>query len=310
MAKVCLDAGHYGKYNRSPVYPSYYESDMSWKLHNMLADELESYGIEVIKTRPNQATDRELVSRGYAAKGCDLFLSIHSNAAGSSSPRYALGIYMRDNSRETYDDYSKEIAGLLSKCVAEVMGVGSALMKREYIGDRDRNGYQDDEWYGVLQGAKQAKVPGVILEHSFHTNLESSKWLSSDDNLKKLAVAEAKVIASWFGINHKLNPKKPAKKKSLTALAKEVIAGKWGNGAVRKSRIAKAYKLGEIAYTYDQIQAKVDDILGKTKTYVVKKGDTLSKIAKKFNTTVAKLVALNKIEKPNLIMVGQKLKIR
>ena len=41
--KVCLDAGHYGKYNRSPAVSSYYESDMTWKLHNYLKKELESF---------------------------------------------------------------------------------------------------------------------------------------------------------------------------------------------------------------------------------------------------------------------------
>ena len=40
--KVCLDAGHYGKYNRSPAVSSYYESDMTWKLHNYLKKEFGS----------------------------------------------------------------------------------------------------------------------------------------------------------------------------------------------------------------------------------------------------------------------------
>ena len=47
----------------------------------------------------------------------------------------------------------------------------------------------------------------------------------------------------------------------------------------------------------------------KTTTYVVKKGDTLSHIAKRFGTTVNELVRLNNIKNPNLIYVGQKLKI-
>lgn len=41
------------------------------------------------------------------------------------------------------------------------------------------------------------------------------------------------------------------------------------------------------------------------KTYIVKLGDTLSKIAKQYNTTVDKLVSLNSIKSPNLIHVGQ-----
>lgn len=43
--------------------------------------------------------------------------------------------------------------------------------------------------------------------------------------------------------------------------------------------------------------------------YIVKKGDTLTKIAKKYNTTVDALVKANNIKNPNLIKVGQKLTI-
>lgn len=42
-----------------------------------------------------------------------------------------------------------------------------------------------------------------------------------------------------------------------------------------------------------------------TVTYKVKKGDTLSAIAKKYNTTVSKLVEINNISNPNYIVVGQ-----
>ena len=41
-------------------------------------------------------------------------------------------------------------------------------------------------------------------------------------------------------------------------------------------------------------------------TYTVKKGDTLHSIAKKYNTTVSKLMSLNpSIKNANLIYVGQ-----
>lgn len=44
-------------------------------------------------------------------------------------------------------------------------------------------------------------------------------------------------------------------------------------------------------------------------TYTVKSGDTLATIARRFNTTVANLVALNNIANPNIIRVGQVLRI-
>ena len=45
------------------------------------------------------------------------------------------------------------------------------------------------------------------------------------------------------------------------------------------------------------------------KEYVVRKGNTLSFIAKEFNTTVENIVLENDIQNPNLIYIGEKLKI-
>lgn len=45
-------------------------------------------------------------------------------------------------------------------------------------------------------------------------------------------------------------------------------------------------------------------------TYIVQKGDTLSKIAQKFNTNFVSIQKLNNIKNPNLIYVGQELRIK
>ncbi|MFF9287499.1 peptidoglycan-binding protein [Streptomyces griseosporeus] len=52
-----------------------------------------------------------------------------------------------------------------------------------------------------------------------------------------------------------------------------------------------------------------DDSTSGTTTYTVKKGDTLSAIAKRYGTTVTKLVTLNKLKDADEIAVGQKLRI-
>lgn len=44
--------------------------------------------------------------------------------------------------------------------------------------------------------------------------------------------------------------------------------------------------------------------------YIVKSGDYLGKIAKEHNTTVDKLVKINKIKNPDLIKIGQKIKLK
>ena len=44
--------------------------------------------------------------------------------------------------------------------------------------------------------------------------------------------------------------------------------------------------------------------------YTVKKGDTLSGIAKKYKTTQKQLIAWNNIKNKNLILKGQKLRVK
>lgn len=196
---VWLDAGHYGKYNRSPVVPEYYESDMNWKLHLLLKAELEKYGIQVKTTRADKAKDLALEARGKASKDADLFISLHSNAASAESTKYVVAMYQVDDNCGEMDEQSKEFAGKLAKTVGNVMGLPYQTWSTKSSADRDGNGYKDD-YYGVLRGAHAVHTPGVIIEHGFHTNTATAKWLLVDANLKKLAVAEAKTIAEWFDV--------------------------------------------------------------------------------------------------------------
>lgn len=204
MAKiVCLDAGHYGNYNRSPVHSEYYESVRMWKLTELVATELTARGISVLKTRTNQKSDLSLISRGKKAKGCDLLVSFHSNAASKPTVDYPAAMVFRDNARTDLDERSEDIGLKLAKVVESVMGTtqSARTMTRASGSDRDGNGLLDDEYYGVLEGCRQVKVPGVILEHSFHTNPEATAWLMNDANLAKLAKAEAECIAKWLGVS-------------------------------------------------------------------------------------------------------------
>lgn len=99
---------------------------------------------------------------------------------------------------------------------------------------------------------------------------------------------------------------KPKKKKSVTDIAKEIVAGKgsWGNGEIRRQKVTKA------GYDYNKVQSEVNKLLGygKSKTYTVKRGDTLYGIARSKKTTVERLVKLNNIKNPNLIHPGAKLR--
>lgn len=206
--KICLNAGHDGKYNRSPGVPEYYESDMNWKLHLMLKEELENRGFVVKLNRASQDTKMGLVQRGRASKGCNFFLSIHSNAVGSQmdeSVDRPVGIYFVDDDCGPIDEQSKALAKLLSDEVAEVMHTKqkAQIYCRLASTDLDGDGEKNDDYYSELWGAHQVGVPGVILEHSFHTNTRSAKWLLEEENLRALAIAEADALAEYFGTEDK-----------------------------------------------------------------------------------------------------------
>lgn len=183
---VCLDAGHFAAYNRSPVVPEYYESHMNWKLHLMLKAELESYGIEVWITRQDQTKDLNEYYRGTASKGADLFLSLHSNAAQRESADHPV-VYVPLNGT------GNELGNLLAGCIRNVMDTDEPY--RVAV----REGANGD-YYGVIRGATAVGTIGIILEHSFHTNTRATKWLLDDNNLAVMAKAEAEVIAAWFDV--------------------------------------------------------------------------------------------------------------
>lgn len=187
--RICLDAGHYGKYNKSPADKRYYESEIMWKLHLLQKKYLEEYGIEVVLTREELDTDRGLYDRGAASKGCALFLSDHSNAVGSTvnnSVDYPAAYCAIDGSADG-------IGMALAQCVERVIGT------KQPARIEHRRGTHGD-YYGVLRGATAVGTPGLILEHSFHTNELVARWLLDEENLDRLAKEEADTIALYYNI--------------------------------------------------------------------------------------------------------------
>lgn len=203
--KILIDCGHFAKQNPSTVCAGYYEGDQMWKLGQLLAEELARRGATVGQTRkslksplsPDVHADVRL--RGEAAKGYDVMISLHSNAAGTSSPRRVVVIHYLDASKD-----DKTFAQNLGDVVKMKMGIGelTQLYTRSLPDNPNR------EYYGVLRAAKEtAKCShAFIIEHSFHTNALSARWLMDDGNLKQLAVAEAELIMAHFGEQTKSVP--------------------------------------------------------------------------------------------------------
>ena len=189
--KICLDAGHIGStYNQSPVVKTYYESTMAWKLHLKLKAALEQRGFEVVTTRAAIDTPMDVYARGAAARGCDVFLSLHSNACDTESVDYPV-VYRAYDNQNNADTLARALA----------LSIGQLMGTRQQGRTATRRNNTGGEYYGVLRGARAAGVPVYLLvEHSFHTNTAAAKWLSVDENLNRLAEAEADLLAGYFNV--------------------------------------------------------------------------------------------------------------
>lgn len=170
---------------------------MTWQLHLLLKKYLEAKGFEVITTRTEKGKDLALYDRGKKAKGCALFMSLHSNAAYSTSEVVA-GQKHKSEYVDRVDVYAPlkgqmhDLAKLLADRIHHVMETDQGgFVKTRASGS-------GQEYYGVLRGAAAVDVPGLLVEHSFHTNEHAARWLLDQNNLDKLAKAEAEVIAAYF----------------------------------------------------------------------------------------------------------------
>lgn len=126
----------------------------------------------------------------------------------------------------------------LAKSIAKIFpGRAETLVERDDLANPARAAYMG--------------YPYRLVENGFISNGGDVKTFNSKiDEL-------AKAYLSAFGITAAKKVTTTAKKKkSITTLAKEVIAGKWGNGADRKKRLTKA------GYDYKKVQKKVNELLG------------------------------------------------
>lgn len=88
---------------------------------------------------------------------------------------------------------------------------------------------------------------------------------------------------------------------NINTLVTETKQGKYGNGDIRKTVLGARY---------NEVQKVINGEQPTVTWYTVKSGDTLSGIAKKYNTTYQRIAALNGIANPNIIYAGQRLRVK
>ena len=212
MIKVMLDPGHGAgaKHNRGGVL--FNEGDNNFRFSTYLKKAMEATGnYKVDMTRKKISDDPSLASRGKMGKGHDLFLSIHTNAAGPSV-----------SGAEIYDDVNPDYANTkmakdLSKACANALGIPDRGVRYRVITNRrdDWEVYSKPQrgrsnYYGVLRNSFARR--NMLLEICFHTNKnDSRKFLDNYDGVAKAIIG---VLNAHYGVGAKKEA--PTKYKGLT----------------------------------------------------------------------------------------------
>ena len=189
---VVLDPGHDSKH--AGAYGNgVHEEVATLKIAQYCKEELEQYsGITVYMTResaacpfPNSKDNIDDIKQRTAwakTKGADVFVSFHLNSNNSSSPNGAEVYYPKTSSGG---------AALAQKIQNELVTLG--LKNR---------GIKANETLAVINSSMKNGFPGVLIEHAFVSNSSDvNNYLNSDEKLKKLGIADAKGIASYFGLS-------------------------------------------------------------------------------------------------------------
>lgn len=317
---ICLDAGHYGKYNRSPVVPAYYESDFTWKFTNFEKEEYERLGFTVILTRTDKDKDLSLDKRGKMSKGSILFKSNHSNACGTESVDHP-SVIIPVAYKGTDSDGCKVLGNRIGENIHKVMGTKQVakVYFKDAGYDRNKDGKRgDDEYYGVMNGAQSVHTPMyMIVEHGFHTNKANAEWLLNDDNVRKLAISEAQVVAQYLlGLEPSdthVDDKQPIGTVVYVTKAGDTLSKIAKDYGVTVADIVALNGISNPNLIGKNVKLIIPATTGKIRYYTVKHGDSLSRIASNYTknghkVTYIEIAKANSIPFPyNLIHEGDTL---
>ena len=145
---------------------------------------------------------------------------------------------------------TKSIVDLANEVIAGKHGTGEA--RKQALGSL----YNEVQAkVNEILGAKTTSKPALKSIDTIAQEVINGLWGNGEDRKTRLTNAGYNFNEVQNAVNNKLGLKPASNKKSLDTIAREVIAGKWGNGQDRKNRLAKA------GYDYDAIQKRVNQLL-------------------------------------------------
>ena len=190
--KVVLDPGHGTQSANQSPDGTYIEPEFTLDVAKRMKEILKSHGVDVTMTRngascpTGAANTADLQYRcdvANAIRDLDLFVSIHTNAAGGSGWSSAKG----------WEAHVYSAAGKGAAAAEDML----ERVKEAGIDVRSCPVVTSPSLY-VL---KHTVAPAVLLECGFHTNQEETDLLKDDGYRQKLAQAQACGILDYLGID-------------------------------------------------------------------------------------------------------------
>ncbi len=214
---VVLDAGH-DDMHAGARYFGVGEETLTLKIAQYCKMELETYsGVSVYMVRESGAcpyayggwissgTCNERRVQFAASVGANIYVSFHLNASTSSGVSGVGVYYPNANYRYDLSEIGRDLAArIYYKLTALGLSTwGPGIMTRD-SSDYTYDDGSTADYLGVIRNCKKAGIPAVLIEHAFLSNSNDYyNYLSSDEKLQMLGVADATAIAEKYGLYKK-----------------------------------------------------------------------------------------------------------
>ena len=209
---ICLDPGH-GARDSGAVATydgvEYQEADLVLKIAQYLRAELETYeNVKVIMTRTNRQGEMPTIDPAkvkprvdFAVQnGADVLISLHLNALEKTDIQGVMMLTSNGNYNQECADVGIALGTNMLISLEHLGLYNRGHLKKNSGEHRNPNGTVAD-YYAIVREGIWQNIPSLIVEHCYLTNEDDFRnYLSSDEKLKALAIADANGIAAYYGL--------------------------------------------------------------------------------------------------------------
>ena len=185
---IALDAGHGGT-DPGAQGNGKSEADLTWKIVSACKAKLEGYGFKVILAREQSSSygsnDYLYRVQRCVSQGAQAYISFHINSGSSAA--HGAEVYSPTVNGSDFTQVSYELAQKVQSNLVE-LGLSNRGVFQMQLGDE----------FAVIRCAREAGIPGILIEHGFISNWGDTNNYFSDAGCKRLGEADADAIIAQF----------------------------------------------------------------------------------------------------------------